>query len=270
MAAVNTGNNLIYLIDAVLLGFMGVSGFFGKRNIDRLKVEIFFPEEIYAKRPFPLKVRVVNEKKFFPSFLLYFAFREEKVLIPFLEKKGVVSFHIKSVFEKRGVQTIDGIYVFSSFPFGFFTRLRRLNVKRDIIVFPEPKKNPALSYEKGPHHLNKGKNNGLPLNEEIISFRDYTFGDPLKLIHWKLSAKTGDLKVKNLAPPLENSIIIDFDNLPIIDIEERLSYVTYAILEAQNRKRPIGLKLNGRFFEPTASKSKILNMLKELALYRGG
>ncbi|NIQ94316.1 MAG: hypothetical protein GWN87_08975, partial [Desulfuromonadales bacterium] len=47
-AAVNTGNNLLYLMVSALLGFMAVSGLIGRYNLARLRVEFAAPPEIYA------------------------------------------------------------------------------------------------------------------------------------------------------------------------------------------------------------------------------
>jgi len=63
VSAINTGNNLIYLIVAALLSFMGISGFFGKNNLSSVEVDIEFPQEIYARNEFPLKINLTNKKK---------------------------------------------------------------------------------------------------------------------------------------------------------------------------------------------------------------
>ena len=50
-SAVNTANNLVYIIAAAMLSFMAVSGFFGRSNLRGISVAIDVPEEIYARRP---------------------------------------------------------------------------------------------------------------------------------------------------------------------------------------------------------------------------
>ena len=44
-AAVNTGNNLLYLLVSALLGFMSVSGVLGKWNLGRVEVRYLPPDE---------------------------------------------------------------------------------------------------------------------------------------------------------------------------------------------------------------------------------
>ncbi len=46
-AAVNTGNNLLYLLVSALLGFMAVSGILGRWNLARLSLRCLPPDELF-------------------------------------------------------------------------------------------------------------------------------------------------------------------------------------------------------------------------------
>jgi len=50
-AAVNTGNNLIYLMASGLLGFMAISGILGKWNLSKIRISCTPPEEVYDGLP---------------------------------------------------------------------------------------------------------------------------------------------------------------------------------------------------------------------------
>lgn len=69
-AAVNTGNNLLYLIVSALLGFMTVSGVAGWINIRGLELQVRLPDEIYAGQETFAYLVIANRKRFVPSFLL--------------------------------------------------------------------------------------------------------------------------------------------------------------------------------------------------------
>ena len=84
VSAVNTGNNLIYLITAAFLSFLGVSGVFGKNNIAGVSVELGMFGETYANREFPLKVRVVNRQRFLPSFLIRVRIDATDIIFPYV------------------------------------------------------------------------------------------------------------------------------------------------------------------------------------------
>lgn len=57
---------------------------------------------------------------------------------------------------------------------------------------------------------------------EVFGIRDYESGDSLKAVHWKISAKVGELTVKIPSFPIENNIALILDK-HLYD-SERLSY----------------------------------------------
>jgi uncharacterized protein (DUF58 family) len=270
VAAVNTGNNLIYLIVAALLGFMGISGLFGKNNISGIDVVLGFPEEIYAGKGFPLKVTVINRRRLMPGFLLMVHIdKRQTYTCPFVDKKRDMAGYIDFFFERRGLNEVDGIYISSPFPFNFFTRYRPIKGQYRLCVFPSLKRcDISVLYTKdwGPK-ADKGLNL-TGFDSDIISIRDYAHGDPLKYIHWKATAKTGRLKTKELSRLANMPAIIEFDKVMIAEEEERLSSIAYLITQLIKRDIPTGLKIRGRLYKPGASTRHRLNMLKALALYK--
>lgn len=70
IAAINTGNNLVYMIVAALLSFLLISGFYGKRNLSRLIVDVTFPEEVFARTETLVTVVLVNRRRYLPAFLM--------------------------------------------------------------------------------------------------------------------------------------------------------------------------------------------------------
>jgi uncharacterized protein (DUF58 family) len=95
----------------------------------------------------------------------------------------------------------------------------------------------------------------------------YRGGDPLKLIHWKLSARHEELQIKELSAGTADPVILHLDEMPGGDIETRLCCSVFLINRYQRENRPVGLRLGGRLIPPDLSPSHRLRMLKELALY---
>ena len=73
---------------------------------------------------------------------------------------------------------------------------------------------------------------------EVFGVREYQEGDSLKQIHWKLTAKLGEITVKIPSFPIENNILVILDNLldPEADVppEKRSALVEllYSLSEA--------------------------------------
>jgi hypothetical protein len=109
---------------------------------------------------------------------------------------------------------------------------------------------------------------------EVLSIRNYHYGDPQKYIHWKASARTGELKTKELSSLSHRPLIIDFEDTDIQEPEERITCITYMIVKSFRINTPIGLRINNKVYKPAdnafdsgAARALKLEMLRELALY---
>lgn len=267
-AAINTANNLIYLIVSALLSFMGVSGFIGRRNIQRLEIEILPPDEIYANIQTPVKIRIKNNKKFLPSFLIRVLLFGKVTLLPFIDRRASSDKFIEITLNKRGQNTIDNIFVCSVFPFNFFIRCKKIQESLKLIAFPEPLKCHLSQSDSSDKDKKKGdtSTDDIGFDSELISIRNYTTGDPLKYIHWKASAKTDRLKTKELSSLETEPVLIDLEDLPF-DTETKLSCATYLINQLFRLQIPFGLKTNKELFHPDLNPEHRLKLLNVLALY---
>jgi uncharacterized protein (DUF58 family) len=212
-SAVNTGNNLVYLIASALLSYMLVSGIFGRNNLRRLHVELIFPEEVFAGMETLVGVKLSCMRRWWPAFLVTVAMGErEEVLFPFLRARSDDVKHIPVLFDRRGGYALAGIRISSTFPFNFFTRHRTLAKKFEIVVFPKPRRCDPWAFS-GDLRRRSGEvfADRMGYDSDILSIRDYVPGDPLKYINWKSTAKTGSLKTKELAAVEERPVILDKD-----------------------------------------------------------
>lgn len=255
---------------------MAVSGIFGKRNLSSVKAQIEFPEEIYASASIPLKVVMLNNRKFLPAFMIRVHIGGNELFFPFVDAGKQAVKYINVSFDRRGRHKFDNNYLCSVFPFSFFTRCRKLGEVFEFIVFPHAKK---CEYQdifeirdrhRGEKNMDKAGHDG-----DVVSFRSYIAGDPLKYIHWKATAKTGQLKTKELSSLFNRPVIVDLAKMPARDIEGKISCATYAVLTLFIRNVAFGLKIKDRIYtsgtyaseaKGQTKKGKIA-MLRELALY---
>jgi uncharacterized protein (DUF58 family) len=267
-SAVNTGNNLIYIMASALLSYMLVSGIFGRQNLHGLAIELEIPEEIYAGTEIPIGIRLINQRRLMPAFLIRVLIEDRQVLFAYTGAKSEDKSYCTFDFKVRGEHVIGSIYVCSVFPFNFFTRFRKIHQAFRLIVFPKPKKCGDLPAQDRQARI-KGDASTLAIgfDSDIISIRDYSSGDPLKYISWKSTAKTGVLKTKELSAIELQQVLIDFDRMDKRDLEHSLSCVTFLVLKFIRSNIPVGLVIQGEHFKPAVSKSHKINLLRKLALY---
>ena len=160
------------------------------------------------------------------------------------------------------------IHVCSVFPFGFFVRCRETGNSVECIVFPEPKRCEVTSmFARNARTRGERPAERIGHDAETMSIRNYVRGDPLKYISWKATAKTGDLKTKELSSLLQEPVIVDIDEIPKREEEAKISCATYAVLNLFKLNIPVGLRAGRRFHAPALSRRHRRTLLQELALY---
>jgi len=68
VAGLNTGNNLLYLVLASMLAAILMSGILSYMVLVKVDLEVLLPDHVFARRPAPARIRLVNRKKVIPSF----------------------------------------------------------------------------------------------------------------------------------------------------------------------------------------------------------
>ncbi len=251
-----------------MLSFMGISGIFGKINLSKIKLDIKIPQEIYAKTPVPIRIELKNNKKFFPVLLARIKIFDKDGTFLFVDKKSKDSVLVEVKFEKRGIYELEKIKVCSVFPFNFFTRCKILETNVHFVVFPKAKPCKFLT-DKDSKKEKKGEkfSRKLGYENELISIRNYRIGDPLKYISWKATAKTDKLKTKELSSSSFSPVLIDFNEIPANNLEEKISCATFLILDLYKKGIPFGLKIDKTVYKPDLSNNHKIKLLKELAKY---
>lgn len=263
IAAVNTGNNLLYIVVSVLLSNMLLSGILSYINLKGIKVRLVPPQEVYALRDVPFKVFASREGRF-PSFMVEVINEWDRVLFPYIRRKEVGK-ELKFHFQKRGIVEGIKLTVSSEFPLGMFMRFYDIHTPLKILVFPKPI--PTKEF------LNKGFKNKEGFQESFITFgyeelkeiKDYR-GEPMKLIHWKISAKTDSLKVKDMSSLERGTVILSIDSVSG-DVETKLSKLTYLVNELMGKGYAVGIDLGKEKIPPGKGEKHRLKILKALALY---
>lgn len=247
---------------------MGISGFFGRSNLSKIEAKVNLAPEIYATTDTPVGITVKNRRRFLPIFLLRVNVLEKECLFPFIDAGGEATRYVNMNFDRRGEHALGLVSLRSVFPFNFFTRYKWYSDASSFVVFPRLQQCELSSLYQKERRLKGDHSTDKPGYEsDIISIREYVHGDPIKYINWKATAKTGELKTKELSSLAYQPVVIDFSSVEIEDTERKISCIAYTIVQLIRRNIPIGLRLKGSFFAPSVSSAHKTNLLRELALY---
>src|SRR5215470_15806179 len=80
VAAINTGNNLLYVVVASLLSAIVVSGVASALVLQHLELDVRLPEHVFAGRPVLARILLRNQSTWLPSFSIRIVPAKRKVL----------------------------------------------------------------------------------------------------------------------------------------------------------------------------------------------
>ncbi|WP_448588653.1 DUF58 domain-containing protein [Thermocrinis sp.] len=262
VSAVNTSNNLLYLVVSSLLSFMLLSGVFSLYNLRGLEIELIPPKEVYAEKLESFKV-ILKNKKPFPSFAIFVEQGQSRAFFPLIKREEVESLALS--FPRRGLYESITLKVSSSFPVGLFERYYYKEIPLRLVVFPKPIKVEEKLTVEGIYRGDQWNVSRKPGYDQLQSVREYR-GEPVKLIHWKLSAKLGKFYVKEFVSEESPPVVLSLD---MVDgsTEDRVSKLAYLVLDFTKKGTPVGLRLDGTYLQPSSGEEHKRRMLRELALF---
>ena len=271
LVAIYRGNNFHYLVAAGILGYFAASGIAGYRNIRGVEVMFAFPDEIYARSKFPVRVSVRCKARS-PAFLINItagASEKSRAFFPIVQPGESISKTLELELPSRGISDIKGIELSSPYPFNFFTRYRPVKYDGRVTVFPQPL---SMRYDdagyRGEYGEPEGVSNKLDAERDTVGVRPYVEGDTMKMIHWKSSAKSGRINSRLYDDSGDNEArVIDLDSLVSKGLEKGLSIAAYELSRAIMTGKPIGMISKGRHWPPSGLRSDKLSLLEALALY---
>ena len=244
-SAINTGNNLLYLVFSVLIAVIIASGIISEGSLRKLDVSLRFPEHIFANQETLLELSLINRKKLLPSFSLtvgvntgeeekknLFVKVQELFLGPQQEKgfgklahysilpsNSKVSQRISYTFKKRGNYQITGFMISTKFPFGFLRKVQEKEAVGEVIVYPEPQ---AISSFAASLPVLTGwlESSQKGNSTDLYRMRQYVPNDSMRHIDWKATAKTRRLMVKEFTTEDERRFSLVLDDQQIDDLAD--------------------------------------------------
>jgi uncharacterized protein (DUF58 family) len=202
VAAINTGNNLLYLLVSLLLSLIVVSGVLSEQSMRGLHLEAEIPEEIYAGTPALFGALVQNRKRWLTSYsvtleLLSRGSPVRFIYVPRLEAGAERFVTWEVTLPGRGRQRLSGVRLTTRFPFGLFVKAGRVMLEADVLVFPAVR---PISPEALQRLVGSGTASARRRGRghDLYNLRAYRPGDDPRHIHWRSSAKTESLVVREM------------------------------------------------------------------------
>jgi uncharacterized protein (DUF58 family) len=232
VAGLNTGNNLAYLLCAMLLALIMASGLLSDVTLRGLRVTLRLPPAFHAGQAALVAVLLANGKRRLPSYSVVL----EAMDLPPAPARGWVGRHRarlaawlaglgfgerrrigaprrlayaarlpagaervvtwELVLPARGRRRLPRLRAATRFPFGLFVKSGPpLLIDEEVIVYPAVHPVTLRALEAGSGEASARRRGR---GHDLHNLRAYAPGDEPHLIHWRTSARSGTLIVREL------------------------------------------------------------------------
>jgi uncharacterized protein (DUF58 family) len=282
-AALNTGNNLLYLVLSLMLAFLVLSGVLSESALRGLSVERRLPREIFAARPALVALEIRNAKPRVPSFAVAVEDRVREA--GGAERPAGRAFVLRVAagrgerrlyrFEaaRRGRASFTGFRVSTRFPFGLFLKSLVLEAAEPALVYP------ALHESAPPVRRGSDRRPGEAATgrsgpgSEVGGVRDFAAGDSARRIAWRATLRAGALLVRDTEREESSEVLVPLrtrGERAGARFEELVRRAASRVVAALDAGLRVGLRTDEGLLEPAAGPRQRARLLGYLACVEPG
>lgn len=163
---------------------------------------------------------IVSNIRFKPTFSFGINMEDKRVDVPVVFAKQSYSYEMKFSSKYRGGYDVGITDIWIRDYFNLFRYKIRRKVCAEVVYLPNiiMSENPIYRVSNS----DQEKLFGIDFIEQdvMVDIRNYEYGDPLKKIHWKLSAKSDELLVKKYSSNKEQKLSVIIDTMLLEDLRE--------------------------------------------------
>ncbi len=200
-AAINTGNNLLYLMLGMLLSLIIVSGLLSETSLRHLTVARRLPQRAQVGRAHLVEIEVFNQKQRLPSYAIEVEDlrvgqpADKRCFFLKISPKSAQVAAYRRTPGRRGPDRHVGFRIATRFPFGLFEKSREIDIEGTLLVYPavDPiRLPPEVPGAKGGTHQTEGRGTG----DEIMGIRPMREGEDSRDIYWRRTVLPDQVMLK--------------------------------------------------------------------------
>ncbi|NLV41860.1 MAG: DUF58 domain-containing protein [Candidatus Hydrogenedentes bacterium] len=216
-SALNTGENLLYIVFGGLLSVMLVSEALGWMNLRGITVAREAPHAVFRGEQALVRVTLSNTKTLLSSVSLRLGLEgvSDRTFSYALKTppRGALLLDMRHVFERRGAYPLPPCRLSSSYPFGFVERRRVFRDTEEVLVYPRVGSVRLSALEQLPG-ASVAPRRSMADGDEYVSLREYVPGDDTRLIAWRVSARRGVWMVREMGFGNVRAVMLFLDTVP--------------------------------------------------------
>jgi uncharacterized protein (DUF58 family) len=217
-AAINTGNNLLYLLLGMLLALIVVSGAMSDLSLRDLTVVRRLPLRAQVGRAHLVEIEVFNHKGRVPSYAIEVEDlragqpADKRCFFLKISPKSAQVAAYRRTPVKRGRDRHVGFRIATRFPFGLFEKSREVPAEGELVIYPAVD---ALDLPPAPPGRTAGGDGiiGRGHGEDFLGLKPMRDGEDPRDIYWRKSASMGQVVMRERAREARPDVVIPLDVL---------------------------------------------------------
>ncbi len=219
VAAINTANNLLYLLLGLLLSLIVISSIMSESTLRGLRVTRRLPRRAQVGRAHQVEIEVHNDKGRVPSYAI--EVEDIRLAQPadkrcFFLKISPQSTQIAAYRRtpgKRGLSQHRGFRVATRYPFGLFEKSLEIDSGGELLVYPavDPL---TLPIDTAASRLGGERMHARGHGDEIMGLRPMRDGDDPRDIYWRRSTQADQRVLRIRAAEAHAEVTIFLNTLP--------------------------------------------------------
>jgi uncharacterized protein (DUF58 family) len=263
VTAINYQNNSIFLLTFLLAGLFNMAILTAFSNLAGLTIRRLQADSPFAGDDAAFHIELsCKQKKQHQAIQIGWPNIHLAVGSLGIESRQTLTLYCSAA--RRGLLKPPRILVKSVYPLGLIRAWSWVDLDLRCPVYPHPTamdvawqgQDDSVLYEA--NHM---------ANDELANIRHWRHGDTPRQVLWKAYARTGKLMSIEYAEPAKDARWLDWEALPELALETRLSVLCDAALKLYDQNAEYGLRLPGCEYSPDAGAVHLHKVLEALALF---
>lgn len=261
VAAVNTQASLLFGIFGVMVGVLMVSFLISTIVLQRITVRRMLPDQAIVAQPAVIHYVIKNRKRIWPSLSVTISeldaqgfVRQPHAYLLHVANQQAATISCEVIPKRRGLHLFNRYQISTSFPFGFIKRATERALPDTLLIFPAitPVDRHLLAQIRSDESLGHNVRQRVGGQDEFYGLKPYRQGESPRFIHWKRSARTGNLVSRQMtreSPPRLLLVVDTFNpdgnDATIARIERSIAQAASLVEAASLAGFAIGLVCRG-------------------------
>lgn len=235
LAGLNFNNNMSLMLVFLLFGMAQVVLYKTFLNLKDVVIDQVHASPVFVGEQYHVRLQLTASSR---RYQIQVAMNESQDTANIMTKAG--QWQLAGESKRRGYQKLPRLKLLTRYPLGLVTVWAYCQPQSAVLIYPRPEQ-PCPPFPT--HGGLDGPDVTVFQGDEMDDLRPYQSGDPIRDIAWKKSAQGQGVFVKKYHLKQGKELLFNYSQIPLTDVEARLSRLTAWVVAADKQALNYQLKL---------------------------